>query len=161
MTGNIIIENHQGRAVEIHIEGIIGTPERDSSPRTHSNAATYARFRQQLEKLQAVRTSELIVHIRSTGGNVNDALLIHDTLRNLDCEITTRCYGYTASAATLIAQAPKVGPYKQQMSQNLARALGISAEQVNVKATTEERLGFTGDGSGMAAHAVVLVERIK
>ncbi|MEQ3030491.1 ATP-dependent Clp protease proteolytic subunit [Alistipes indistinctus] len=104
MTGNIIIENHQGRAVEIHIEGIIGTPERDSSPRTHSNAATYARFRQQLEKLQAVRTSELIVHIRSTGGNVNDALLIHDTLRNLDCEITTRCYGYTASAATLIAQ---------------------------------------------------------
>ena len=161
MTGNIIIENHQGRAVEIHIEGIIGTPERDSSPRTHSNAATYARFRQQLEKLQAVRTSELIVHIRSTGGNVNDALLIHDTLRNLDCEITTRCYGYTASAATLIAQAPKVGPYKQQMSQNLARALGISAAQVNVKATTEERLGFTGDGSGMAAHAVVLVERIK
>ena len=63
MTGNIIIENHQGRAVEIHIEGIIGMPERDSSPRTHSNTATYARFRQQLEKLQAVRTSELIVHI--------------------------------------------------------------------------------------------------
>lgn len=63
--------------------------------------------------------------------------------------------------ATLIAQAPKVGPYKQQMSQNLARALGIRDEQVNVKATTEERLGFTGDGSGMAAHAVVLVERIK
>lgn len=47
------------------------------------------------------------------------------------------------------------------MSQNLARALGIRDEQVNVKATTEERLGFTGDGSGMAAHAVVLVERIK
>lgn len=116
MTGNIIIENHQGRAVEIHIEGIIGTPERDSSPRTHSNAATYARFRQQLEKLQAVRTSELIVHIRSTGGNVNDALLIHDTLRNLDCEITTRCYGYTASAATLIAQA--ASPGKREMSAN-------------------------------------------
>lgn len=116
MTGNIIIENHQGRAVEIHIEGIIGMPERDSSPHTHSNAATYARFRQQLEKLQAVRTSELIVHIRSTGGNVNDALLIHDTLRNLDCEITTRCYGYTASAATLIAQA--ASPGKREMSAN-------------------------------------------
>jgi len=116
MTGNIIIENHQGRAVEIHIEGIIGMPEWDSSPRTHSNAATYARFRQQLEKLQAVRTSELIVHIRSTGGNVNDALLIHDTLRNLDCEITTRCYGYTASAATLIAQA--ASPGKREMSAN-------------------------------------------
>ena len=60
--------------------------------------------------------------------------------------------------ATLLAQAPKVGPYKQQMAENIAAALGISPEQVNVKATTEEGLGFTGDGSGMAAHAVVLFE---
>lgn len=71
--------------------------------------------------------------------------------------------GYTVVNidATLIAQAPKVGPYKQQMARNLAQALGISPEQVNVKATTEEHLGFTGDGSGMAAHAVVLVEQIQ
>lgn len=62
--------------------------------------------------------------------------------------------------ATLLAQAPKVGPYKQNMAENLARALGIEPEQVNVKATTEEGLGFTGDGSGMAAHAVVLLERM-
>ena len=60
--------------------------------------------------------------------------------------------------ATLLAQAPKVGPYKQQMAENIAAALGISPGQVNVKATTEEGLGFTGDGSGMAAHAVVLLE---
>ena len=60
--------------------------------------------------------------------------------------------------ATLLAQAPKVGPYKQQMAENIAAALGISPEQVNVKATTEEGIGFTGDGSGMAAHAVVLLE---
>ena len=60
--------------------------------------------------------------------------------------------------ATLLAQAPEVGPYKQQMAENIAAALGISPEQVNVKATTEEGLGFTGDGSGMAAHAVVLLE---
>ena len=60
--------------------------------------------------------------------------------------------------ATLLAQAPKVGPYKQQMAENIAAALGVSPEQVNVKATTEEGLGFTGDGSGMAAHAVVLLE---
>lgn len=60
--------------------------------------------------------------------------------------------------ATLLAQAPKVGPYKQAMADNIAAALEISAEQVNVKATTEEGLGFTGDGSGMAAHAVVLLE---
>ena len=63
--------------------------------------------------------------------------------------------------ATLLAQAPKVGPYRSQMEANIASALGIDPEQVNVKATTEEGLGFTGDSSGMAAHAVVLLEKIK
>ena len=62
--------------------------------------------------------------------------------------------------AALLAQAPKVAPYKAQMAENIAAALGIEADQVNVKATTEEGLGFTGDGSGMAAHAVALVERL-
>lgn len=62
--------------------------------------------------------------------------------------------------AVLLAQAPKVAPYKAQMAENIAAALGLEPEQVNVKATTEEGLGFTGDGSGMAAHAVVLVERL-
>ena len=63
--------------------------------------------------------------------------------------------------ATLLAQAPKVGPYRAQMAENMAAALKIDPEQVNVKATTEEKLGFTGDGSGMAAHAVVLLEKVK
>ena len=62
--------------------------------------------------------------------------------------------------ATLLAQAPKVGPYRAQMVENIARALKIDPERVNIKATTEEKLGFTGDGSGMAAHAVVLVEKV-
>ena len=62
--------------------------------------------------------------------------------------------------ATLVAQAPKVGPYRREMEANLAAALGVEADRVNVKATTEERLGFTGDGSGMAAHAVALLERL-
>lgn len=61
--------------------------------------------------------------------------------------------------ATLLAQRPKVAPYKAQMAENIAAVLGIDTEQVNVKATTEEGLGFTGDGSGMAAHAVVLLEK--
>jgi len=60
----------------------------------------------------------------------------------------------------LLAQAPKVGPYRRIMAENLASALGIDVEQMNVKATTEEGLGFTGDGSGMAAHAVVLLEKM-
>ena len=61
--------------------------------------------------------------------------------------------------ATLVAQAPKVAPYRLAMRQNIAAALEIAVEQIGIKATTEEHLGFTGDGSGMAAHAVVLVEK--
>ena len=61
---------------------------------------------------------------------------------------------------TIVAQAPKVGPYRPEMEANLSAALGTDADRVNVKATTEEHLGFTGDGSGMAAHAVALLERL-
>ena len=69
-------------------------------------------------------------------------------------------YGVVNVDVTLLAQAPKVGPYRQQMAENLASHLGITPEQVNVKATTEEHLGFTGSGEGMACHAVALVERL-
>lgn len=58
---------------------------------------------------------------------------------------------------TVIAQAPKLAPHIHTMRENIARALGIDIECVSVKATTEEGLGFTGDGSGIAAHAVCLV----
>ena len=71
-----------------------------------------------------------------------------------------RGYAVVNVDATLLAQRPKVAPYKQRMAENLASVLGVDAEQVNVKATTEEGLGFTGDGSGMAAHAVVLLEKV-
>ena len=60
--------------------------------------------------------------------------------------------------ATLIAQRPKIAPLIEEMRQNLARALFIDVGQINVKATTEEHLGFTGEGLGMAAHAVCLIE---
>ena len=61
---------------------------------------------------------------------------------------------------TMIAQRPKLKNYIPGMRLNIARVLGIRLEQVNVKATTEEHLGFTGDGSGMACHAVCLLENI-
>ena len=59
---------------------------------------------------------------------------------------------------TMIAQKPKLMAYIPQMTQNIAACLGVAVGQVNVKATTEEKLGFTGDGSGMACHAVCLLE---
>ena len=59
--------------------------------------------------------------------------------------------------ATLLAQAPKVGPYRPQMEANIAEVLGIDPEQVNVKATTEEGLGFTGKKEGISAQAVCLL----
>ncbi len=60
--------------------------------------------------------------------------------------------------ATILAQRPKLASHTDAMRENLARAMGISPLQVSVKATTEEGLGFTGRGEGMAAHAVCLLE---
>jgi len=67
--------------------------------------------------------------------------------------------GYTVGNAdvTLIAQRPKVAPYIAGMRDNIASDLEVSPEYINVKATTEEHLGFTGSGEGMSAHAVVLI----
>lgn len=62
--------------------------------------------------------------------------------------------------ATMIAQEPKIGPYRDKMRRNIAGALGLDVERISVKATTEERLGFTGAHLGMAAHAVALVEKL-
>lgn len=59
---------------------------------------------------------------------------------------------------TMIAQKPKLRDYIPTMAENIAEDLGIALSQVNVKATTEEHLGFTGDGSGMSCHAVCLLE---
>ena len=69
-------------------------------------------------------------------------------------------YGVVNIDVTLIAQAPKIGKYRDEMRRNIALALGIEVSMVNVKATTEEYLGFTGTGEGMAAHAVALIEKM-
>ena len=62
--------------------------------------------------------------------------------------------------ATVVAQAPRLAPYIPDMRRRLAEAMGLDVDCVSVKATTEERLGFTGSGEGMAAHAVALIERL-
>lgn len=68
-------------------------------------------------------------------------------------------HGYTLGNldATIIAQAPKLLPFIPQMRENIAKACGCDVSQINVKATTEEKLGFTGDGSGISSHCVALL----
>lgn len=69
--------------------------------------------------------------------------------------------GYTVDNvdATVVAEAPKLAPYLAEMRDNISRILGVDLDQVNVKATTEEHLGFTGRGEGMSAYAVCGLEK--
>ena len=68
-------------------------------------------------------------------------------------------YRLVNADCTILAQRPKLMPHIPQMRANIARTLEADVDAISVKATTEEGLGFTGDGSGIAAHAVVLIER--
>ena len=81
-------------------------------------------------------------------------------LREVDRRLTEAGYRLGNLDVTVIAQRPKLAPYINQMRQNLAAALHMELQNVSVKATTEERLGFTGSGEGIAAHAVCLLEPV-
>ncbi len=74
--------------------------------------------------------------------------------------MTERGYRLGNIDATVIAQAPKMAPHILTMRENIAAAFGVDPDRVSVKATTEERLGFTGSGEGIAAHAVCLIESL-
>ena len=93
--------------------------------------------------------------------DTDDAYLGADSielLRKVSNLLSERCMSVSNIDATVVAQAPKLRPYIDEMKTNIANALEISPERVNVKATTEEHLGFTGEGLGIAAHAVCLIE---
>ena len=79
-------------------------------------------------------------------------------LREVDRRLTEAGYRLGNLDVTVIAQQPKLAPYINQMRQNLAAALHTELQNVSIKATTEEHLGFTGSGEGIAAHAVCLLE---
>ena len=81
-------------------------------------------------------------------------------LREVDRRLTEAGYRLGNLDVTVIAQRPKLAPYINQMRQNLAAALRTELQNVSVKATTEEHLGFTGSGEGIAAHAVCLLEQL-
>ncbi len=81
-------------------------------------------------------------------------------LEAVEQKLTAAGYRVGNIDVTMIAQKPKLKEYIPQMTQNIARALDIPVGRVNVKATTEEKLGFTGSGEGMSCHAVCLLEEI-
>ena len=83
-----------------------------------------------------------------------DSLLL---LKEVGARLRARGYEIQNIDSTVVAQAPKLAGYIPEMAKNIANALEIHAELVNVKATTEEHLGFTGSGEGIAAHAVALI----
>ena len=108
MQTKITIRN-EAHTCYIDIEGTIGVPEQHQFENASTRIATFDRFREEVARIAEIAATKVVVNIRSTGGDVNDALLIYDALMGLDAHITTRCYGYTASAATIIAQAANDG----------------------------------------------------
>ena len=87
--------------------------------------------------------------------NVDSRVLLRHVMHLL----SQQNYAVVNADITLIAQAPKVSPYTEQMCVNIAADLAVSADQVNVKATTTEKLGFIGEKKGIACEAVVLIQQ--
>ena len=92
-------------------------------------------------------------------GHSDADVLSLELLRRVKLHLAAAGYDVVNIDATILAQAPKLAPYREQMRANIARELQIDVLRVSVKATTEEHLGFTGSGEGMAAHAIALLER--
>lgn len=116
MQAEINIKNNAD-VCTIDIEGTIGVPEEWQFDEPSSRIATYEKFRDTIRSIEQIDAAQIVVNIRSTGGDVNDAILIYEALGSLKAHITTRCYGYTASAATIIAQAASDGA--RQLSANV------------------------------------------
>ncbi len=106
---NISIRNLSPERAAIDIEGTIGVDENMQFSNPGSRVATYEKLSDTLLRISEIDAPEVVVNIRSTGGDVNDALLIYEALKSLRGRVVTCCYGYTASAATVIAQAASPG----------------------------------------------------
>ena len=107
--------------------------------------------------LGAAGSGDIGRHFPDTDPQYKDA----DSLKLLEIvghKVATAGYRISNIDVTMIAQKPKLKDHIPTMEENIAAALGISADRVNVKATTEEHLGFTGTMEGMACHAVCLLE---
>ena len=85
-----------------------------------------------------------------------DSLVLLENVCNL---VKSKGYKVNNIDATVIAQMPKLAPYIEEMRANIAKALDVDVDAVSVKATTEEKLGFTGRKEGISAHCVCLIEK--
>lgn len=103
--------NNSAGTIEIDINGAIGVYREDGE-----GVSSYNDFTRRMRDIDASSARKVIVNIRSIGGSVNEALLIYEQLKALSAKVETRCYGYTASAATIIAQAASKG--ERKMSAN-------------------------------------------
>lgn len=148
----------------IDIVGVIGRPEQLDGG-DEEQGTTYARFAETLDRIRAIAAPEVVVNIRSMGGDVHDALLIYEALKALDARIVTRCYGYTASAATLIAQAASAGCreisahalYLIHCSESAAEgnARSLSAVKELLDRTDERLAALYAERSGLPADRFV------
>lgn len=157
-------------SVTIDIEGTIGVPEQWQFDEPQQRVATYETFRGTLQQIEALEAQSVVVNIRSTGGDVNDALLIYDALSSLNATITTRCWGYVASAATVIAQAASEGlreisPNALYLVHNSQCAVEGSAEtlaqRIELLRKTDERLAelyARRSGGDTATFAALMAE---
>jgi len=109
--------------------------------------------------LGALGEGDIGKHFPDTDAKYKD---ISSMLLASDCAKLMRSKGYAIGNidVTVIAQKPKLATYIEEMTKNVARAFFCSPENVNIKATTEEKLGFTGSEQGIACHAVCLIEKL-
>ncbi len=108
--------------------------------------------------LGAAGAGDIGRHFPDTGSRYRGASSLW-LLRQVVALLDARYWAVSSVDAVIIAQAPKVAPYTEQMRQNLAREMHVAPEVVSIKATTTEGLGFTGRGEGIAAQAVACLYR--
>lgn len=147
----------------IDIEGVIGVPEQLQFAAEDERVATYGRFAAALAAVKSLKAPTIVVNIRSTGGDVNDALLIYEALKESGSVVITRCYGYVASAATIIAQAAsdgcrEISPHalylihcSESAAEGNSRTLSAAKELLD---RTDERISsIYADRSGLPAES--------
>lgn len=136
--GGVTIEHHQG---------LLGHSDADVVTHTLMDAI-----------LGAMREGDIGKHFPDTDPAFKDANSI-ELLKKVAAILSEKGFTFLDADIVVAAQAPKLSPYRDQMRKNLADALGVSVDQIGLKASTTEKLGFVGREEGIAAWATVLLEK--